>query len=382
MDKIILFVVLIVFASCKKEKVDINNLPEKLEELKALKKVKRTEARTIDKMIERIDSLIGVKDPSSLEIEYHLVTVDTIMSGSFDKFLEVQSNVEADDELMVSSEIGGRITASYIKEGQYVKRGALVAKLDMESVVKQKAEMQKSLELAVQVFDKQKRLWDKKIGSEIQYLQAKNNKERLEKSLETIDFQLTKANVYAPMSGEVEMIFAESGETVGPGSPIAKILSTRNLKVVADVPEAMIRSIKKGDKVKVKIPNLDYEKNLRVTRIGSSVNPANRTFKVEVNVSNPKGELKPNLLAYMFINDLHEDDVISIPVNLIQQEVGGKEYVYTALKRDTSFVANKSYIKKGENFEGMVIITEGLRPGDIIVNGGAMNIPDNGYIKF
>jgi len=221
-----------------------------------------------------------------------------------------QTELRNEDMVAASSETGGRITALNVKEGQYVKRGQLIATTDLEQVNKSIAEIEKTLELAVDVFNRQKRLWDQNIGSEMQFLQAKNNKERLEKSLETVQYQLTKGNVYAPV----------------------QILNTAKVKVAANVPEKFLRNVRQGEMMSIEIPALDMKTKGRVTMLGRTINPANRTFKVEVNLSNPKGLLKPNLLANMLLNDFSAKNVITVPLELVQQEVSGKDYVF--IKKD------------------------------------------------
>jgi RND family efflux transporter MFP subunit len=258
----------------------------------------------------------------------------------------------------------------------------LVAKLDLEAVQKQIAELEKSMELAVDVYERQKRLWDQNIGSEIQYLQAKNNKERLEKSLETINYQLTKAEVYAPSSGVVEMVNIKAGEMVSPGMPIITILNTYKVKVVANVPETYIKAIGRGEEVTIKFPALDTEKRARVTRIGNIINPANRTFEVEVEMANPKGLYKPNLLAIMMVNDNTYKDVPTVPIEMVQQEVSGRSFVYIKSEGADGSFAKKVYVKTGDNYDGKIVITEGLIGGEEILVDGARVVAENALIKI
>jgi len=374
----LLFLVILVFACQPKtmEPTDLAGkqmlLKEKQKELKALTKL-------VDKLQHEVDSL----DPNiKKEKPRTLVTSKMVEQKDFTRFIDIQSNVQSDDVVMASSETGGRLINVNVKEGAYVKKGQLIAKVDMESVNKQIDELNKSLELAKDVYDRQKRLWDQNIGSEIQFLQAKNNKERLEKSLETVNFQLTKANVYAPISGVVDMVFAKSGEMSGPGTPIVQIMNTGTVKVVANVPEKYLTAVKRGEMVTIKFPSLDRETRARVSLLGSSINPSNRTFKVEVNVPNRDGLLKPNLLASMLLNDFSQKNAVVIPLELVQQEVSGRSFVYIKGNNEDGAFAKKVIVETGESYDGNIIITLGLKGGEELIVDGARGLATNELIKI
>lgn len=311
-----------------------------------------------------------------------MVTAQKVERKTFERFVDIQSNVESDDIVIASSETGGRLISVSVEEGAIVRKGQLIAKVDMESVNKQIDELNKSLELAADVYERQKRLWDQNIGSEMQYLQAKNSKERIEKTLETTKFQLTKANVYAPISGTVDMVFLKAGEMAAPGAPIAQIISIGSVKVVADVPEKYLKAIKRGELVTIKFPALDMETKAKVSLIGSTINPANRTFKVEVKVPNPKGLLKPNLLAGMLINDFIQKDVVVVPLELVQQEVSGRSYVYIKGENEEGAHAKKVIVETGESYEGEIIILSGLEGGEEIIVSGARGLAKDELIKI
>lgn len=367
-----------VFSACGGEPEAI--WPEDLAGKKALLSAKKDEARTIEADIKKLESEIEKLAPNK-EKSRELVTLTEVKRSDFQHFTEVQGSVQSDDYVSASSETGGRILDLKVREGQYVKKGALIAKLDLEGVKKQIAEIEKSLELAQDVYERQKRLWDQNVGSEIQYLQAKNNKERLEKSLETINYQLTKSEVYAPISGVVEMVNLKAGELASPGMPIVTILNTNNVKVVANVPETYLKNVKKGEMVTIKFPALDMEKTARVSRIGNTINPANRTFEVEVELSNAQGLFKPNLLAIMMLNDNTYKDVPTIPIELVQQEVSGRNFVYIKAEGQDGAYAKKVYVKTGDNYDGKIVIEEGLEGGEELLLDGARVVAENALIK-
>ncbi len=373
---------LIVFltAACQPEKLS----PEAhLKAQQTLLKEKQKELKDLAKLIGKLEQEIDSLDPNSKkEKPRTLVTSAVIETKDFVRFIDIQSSVKSDDVVMASSETGGRLLNVSVKEGTYVKKGQFIAKVDMESVNKQINELNKTLELAADVYERQKRLWDQNIGSEIQYLQAKNNKERIEKSLETANFQLTKANVYAPISGVVDMVFSKTGEMAGPGAPIVQILSTAVVKVVADVPEKYLTSVKRGETVSIKFPSLNRETKAKVSLLGNSINPSNRTFKVEVNIPNRDGILKPNLLASMLVNDFTEKNAVVIPLELVQQEVSGRSFVYIKGENEEGAFAKKVFVETGESYEGEIIITSGLNGGEEMIVEGARGLAMNELIKI
>jgi membrane fusion protein (multidrug efflux system) len=357
-------------------------IPTDLKGKKTYLKTKQTELRDLQKEIAKVEAEIEAIDPDAKkEKPRTLVTTQTVTRADFNRFIELQAAVEAEDMVAASSETGGRITSLKVKEGQYVKRGQLIATTDLEAVKKQIAELKKTMELTVDIFNRQKRLWDQNIGSEIQFLQAKNNKERLEKSLETVQYQLTKGNVYAPKSGVIETVITMAGEMAGPGTPIVQILNTSQVKVAANVPEKFLRNVKQGEMMSVEIPALEIKTKGRVTMLGRTINPANRTFKVEVNLPNPKGLLKPNLLANMLLNDFSAKNVITVPLELVQQEVSGKDYVFVKKDGTEGAMASKIYVTTGQSYDGNIIIQDGLQGGEELIATGARGMANNALIQ-
>lgn len=339
-------------------------LTTKKAELTALK----TEIASIEKEIEKLEPKKETK---------RLVSTAPMTRKDFNRFVELQGTVQSDDMVNVTSEVPGRIVQMTVKEGDNIRKGQLIAKIDMEQLDKQKAELNKSLELANDVFVRQERLWNQKIGSEIQFLQAKNNKERLEASLETLSFQQTKSNVYAPISGIAERVISKSGEMASPGMPIVQILNTSKVKVVTDVPESYLSAVKKGDKVMINFPALDKEINSRVSLLGKTIDPSNRTFKVEVNLNNSSGIYKPNLLALMKINDLTVKNAITIPLSIVQQNTSGETFIYIV----EGGKAKQVIIETGESYESEIIVTKGLDGSETLIVDGARFVNDGEMVE-
>ncbi len=373
-------ILLVVSIAVSCQAPDSGELPETVEELKVLQRETKSEIGDLESKLDEIESKMKEIDPSLFEKPKKLVTGLRLSTGSFERFIELQGSVEADETVYVSSETGGRIVNLTVREGEYVSKNKLIAKIDLEALDKQVAEVEKSLELARQVYERQDRLWKQNIGTEIQYLQAKNNVERLEKSIETLRHQQTKSNVYSPISGEVAMVNKELGEVAGPGEPIATLLNTRKLKIAVSVPENLLPKVNRGDKVTVKIPALDYERTHRIKRIGTQIDPANRTIPVEVEIYNTSGKIKPNLLATMLIKDLESENVITVPTTLLQQEVSGKYFVFGIEKQDAEDVVVKKYVEVGEGYADKIIVTQGLEPNDLIINKGSRQVSDGEYL--
>jgi len=310
-----------------------------------------------------------------------LVTIDTVIQEDFRHYVDVQGTIQSDEVVNVSSDVPGRIMSIPVREGQVVSRGQLIARLDMESTQKQLEELETAYSLAETVFERQSRLWDQKIGSEIQFLEAKNNKERLEKSIASIESQLKRANIYAPTSGVVEQLRAQEGEYASPGLPIVTIVNTSKLKVVADVPETYVGTVKKGEKVLIKFPNIGEELTATITMIGKTISEGNRTFRVEAMLGAKSDLYKPNLLALMQLSDFEVKDGVQVPMSVVQQEASGKHFVLVAKEGAKGLYASKVYVKIGRSYDNMVLIEEGLEAGELFILEGARGLANNELIE-
>ncbi len=369
-------------SACSGSQDEGSVIPEDLAGKRQLLKEKRAELKALNELIAELESSIAAEDPSQGDGKKQLVTTLPLERTDFETFVEIQGAVEADDLVDVTSEVAGRILKLTVEEGDNVRSGQLIASLDLEQVEKQIDELETSLELAQTVFERQSRLWEQNIGSELQYLEAKNNKERLEKSLETLQFQLSKSEVYAPASGVVDAVLLQSGELASPGMPIVRILNTTKLKVVARVPENYLRAVSRGDLVDIRFPALDAEQKARISLVGRTIDPSNRTFEVEAGISNMGGLLKPNLLAIVLINDFTAEDVVAVPLELVQEEVGGKEYVFVVDENEGGLFARRVYVETGRSYDGSIIITEGLTGDELLIADGARGLAENAPIKI
>ena len=273
--------------------------------------------------------------------------------------------------------MGGRIKKIYVNEGQRVKRGQLLVSLNTDVTESTIQEVKTSLELTKKLYDKQKSLWEQKIGSEMQYLEAKNSYEQTEARLKTLKAQIEMSNIRAPFNGIIDEIFQKEGELGAPGFRILQMVNLSKLKIAADVSEAYLPSITKGKTIEVSIPTYpDMKLAVPIYRAGNVINAANRTFRVEVQLVNKNEKLKPNMLAVMKINDITIDSAIIIPSNIIKKDIlkstegSFKEFLFIAEEKDNKIVANKIYVETGETYNNESVITGGLEPEQkVIVEG-------------
>jgi len=368
----------ILLASCGATNTD--EMQNDVNGLKVELKNKQNEMLILKAGIDSLKAQIVKLDPEFEKKEVPVVELLGLTREDFKHYVEVQGNIVAGEEKMISAELPGKITSLTINEGDNVRKGQLLATIDVETIENSIEELKKTMELANDLYDRQKRLWDQNIGSEIQYLQAKNNKERLEKTLATAQLSLKKSKIYAPMSGSVTMLLGKQGEMTSPGMPILKMMNTDVVKLKADVPEDHIRNVKMSDLVRVEIPVLDFEKEIRVSRIGNVINSNNRTFEVEVRLNNSNKELKPNLLAMLHINDYKSLDAVAVPLELVQQDVSGKKYIFTAKQEGDKYYVQKKIIETGVAYNGLIEIVKGLNGDEKLVSVGSQYLAEGDEI--
>ena len=290
--------------------------------------------------------------------------------------------VVAEDFVNASSEVGGLITNVYVQEGDYVQRGRKIASVDMGPMEKQLEELKTNLQLATTVFERQDRLWKQNIGSELQYLEAKTNKERLEQSIASLEETNKKKHVYAPIAGFVDREFLKAGEISGPGTPIVNILNTNKLKLVADVPENYLGTVNRGDIVNIYFPAINLSTKAKVNMLGRSIDPSNRTFKLELDVSKYAKSIKPNLLAKVTLSNYTNPEAVVLEADLVQKNVDGLQFIYTAVKSDQNILAKQILVNTGKSYNNKIEITNGLDNGDIVVVKGARTINDGNHLNI
>ncbi len=364
----------LLLAACGGDDNSLAGKQAKLAELKSEQSELNVQIKALEGEVAKLDTT------SQREERAKAVTVSPVLSQNFQHYVEVQGSVDAKNSVMVSPKSGGVLTSVLIKEGDYVRQGATMARVDNSIMKESIAEVQNQLSLANTVFEKQSRLWEQKIGTEIQYLQAKNNKEALEKKIATLNTQLGQSNIAAPISGVVDQVIARVGEMAMPGAPIARVVNLSNLKIVAKVADSYVASVKKGDEVIVKFPDLDQEYKARISFVSTTVDPLTRTFTIEANLPS-SNTLKPNMLAQVQINDATRKDALVIDQNVVQSTENGT-VVYVAENEGGKKVAKSRVVKTGLSYNGQIEILAGLKAGDELITQGYQDVVDGQAVTF
>ena len=380
----IVFVTLVLF-SCgnKKEQSvaeviatkNINQIRTKKTELDQKVQEISNDIKKLNAQIELLDTLKKVP----------LVTAITIEKEIFTHYVELQGNVKTKQNILIYPEMAGTLETVAVKEGQRVTKGQVLANIDDGGMAQQVAQLETTLALAKTTYERQKRLWDQKIGSEIQFLQTKTNFEASQNQLAQLKKQLDKSTIRAPFSGVIDDVIKDEGTVVapGPGAEVFRIVNLSNMFIEADVPETYIKSVVPGKTVKIEFPILDKKLDTEVRQTGNFINPANRTFKVEVGVPNQDRSIKPNLTAKLKINDYTSTEAILIPQSIISENAEGKQYVYkiTGIRNNIG-TAKQVVVKTGKTQGDVIEILDGIAEGDQLIKAGARSVKDGQEIKI
>lgn len=362
-------VVAVLFAGCSATSTDKKVRLEKLTEQRA----------NLDGEIQKLEAEMAIENPVEVTIKSKEVGVTVLTVGKFDYFVKTQGAVEAIDNILVSAEMMGILTQVHAREGQVVTKGQVLAQIDNSLILRGIDELKSSISLARTVYDRQKNLWDQKIGTEVQYLQAKNNKESLEKRLATLNEQLDMARIKSPISGSVDEVAVKIGQNVAPGMPAFRVVSFDKLKMTADVSEAYVIQIKTGNKVKLSFPNLDKEIEAEVTFVGKTINRLSRTFPVEVSLPS-YGYLRPNMTGVLKVIFQTIPDALTIPVNVVQ-DINNQKVVYIAVADGDRVVARKMVVEVAGVYDNVAQVS-GLNPGDKVITVGYQGLNDGEFVKF
>ena len=298
------------------------------------------------------------------------VAIKEMKPEPFSDYIIVYGNVESDNYALISPEMGGRVEKIHVKEGDWVKRGQLLVSLNTAAVDKQIKGVKSGLELAETTYEKQNILWEQGIGSEIQYLNAKNAMETLEAQLETLQAQLRMAQIRAPFDGMVDKIFPKKGEMAGSQFPVVEFVSLGKMTIKADVSEKYIGKVKAGQQVELTFSSLpEFKEGVRITRVSKVINSASRTFEVELHVNNKKELIKPNMVSTIKINVFTEDKAFVVPSLAIRKDITGS-YVYVANGKDGQNLVEKRPVKTAFSYEDNTMVSGGLTENDkVIVKG-------------
>lgn len=355
---------ILLVASCGQK----DELAAKKEELESKKK----EAAALRVSIEELEKKIAEMDPDFARENRKsiLITTKEAKLGQFAHFIEVTGSVLSKKNVNISGEVSGRVQEVMAVEGMQVKAGQPLAKIDAESIQRNIEEVEKQLELASTIFEKQERLWNQQIGTELQFLEAKNRKETLEKNLAGLKTQESRTVIRAPFSGTVETVLIRLGELVQPGTPMFQFVGDSDLFIEADISERYIGVVSRGDSVEITFPSINETLKTKVSAVGSIINPNNRTFKVEVFLPR-MANVKPNMISVLRIKDYESENAVTVPNYLILQDTRG-DYVFVV--EDGHSV--KRYVERGRTYRDITEIKDGLSGNEILVDKGFREVGD------
>jgi len=354
-----------------KESQSLTDLKSKKEVL--IKEMNRigTELKAIETAISALDTLKKVMTVTAIKAEVK----------AFNHYIEVQGTVKADQTIELHAEMGGTVSAILVKEGQKVTKGQVLATLDSEVIDNSVLQLETQLALATTTFERQARLWKQNIGSEIQYLQAKAQKEGLENSMKSMKAQARKMKIIAPFSGVIDQIFAKTGELTSPQMPFLRLVNLNTVYVESEITETYLKAIKKGTEVLLNFRSIGTTLEASISQVGNFINPNNRSFKTRIDLENPNNELKANLLADIKINDFKATGIV-IPSRLVQKDSNDQTFVYTIEPNGNTHTVVKTYMTEAMNYENLSYISEGLLPTSILVDKGARLVNNNEDVKL
>ena len=353
---------------------DLNGLKTKKEEkLKILNALKAE--------LNQINAAISDLDPSE---KLPLISIFEVKPENFDHYIEIQANIKTRQNLMLYPEYNGILKKVYVEEGQKVKKGKILAKIDDAGLKNQLDQLKIQTNLSKIIYERTQRLWDKNIGSEMNLLQAKTKYESQLKTIAQLNKQLQRTQVLAPFSGTIDEIVANTGANLMPGqTPVMRIVNLKKMYTEASVPERYIEQIKKGTSAIVKIPMLDREYQTTVRQTGNFINPNNRSFRVETLLPNPDEMIKPNLNCKLKINDYSNPEALMIPLRIIKENARGEKYVFK-LKldgKDQVYLTKQVFLQLGKNSMDKIEVLEGIQAGDLLVDEGAIIVENNQRVK-
>lgn len=377
-----LIVLSLIIISCggnKNESVDSLIAEGNIEALKEKRSALNEEQRTTAMQVKKIDSVLELKSGNkNLPLVSTIVVKDTL----FNHYLELQGSVETKQNIVISPEYNGLLERIYVKEGQRVSKGQLLAKIDDGGISQQLAQMETQLALAKTTFERRQRLWEQNIGSEIEYLQAKAQYEGQQNSVAQMRSQVGKTTIRAPFSGTIEDVIAEQGTVVASGqTQIMRLVSLEDMYIEAEIPEDYLTSVSENTPVTINFPILNKTIDSNVRQASNYISPTNRTFRIEVAVPNKDKSIKPNLTARLKINDYTSEKALLIPLSVISENADGEQYVYIAEGEDTP-VAKRQIIETGRSQGQNIEVLSGLSNGDFVIKEGARTVKEGQELQI
>ena len=355
-------------------------------DLAAIQTKKAEVVKSMNILKQELESLNEVIEQLDNEQKFLLVTSIETKVAPYEHFVSFQGTLETDKNIVMYPEIPGLLKSINVVEGQRVIKGDVLAVISDSGLVDQLQQLEIQLNLAKTTYERQNRLWQQKIGSEMQFLQAKTQYLSLEKSITQMKDQVAKTTITAPFDGIVDHLLADVGSSLAPGiTPVVRVINLDEMKVSAQVPEIHLNNIKKAAKVAVNIPVLNKTLPAEINAVGNFINPNNRSFRVEIGLENSTGDLKPNMTVLLNINDYKNEAAILVPSKNILEDQAGAKYVYTletVAGQDGMYKAIKTFVKTGKSSDNKTEILEGLSAGDQLVEDGIRLVKDQQLVKI
>ena len=375
---------LVLLSSCggdKKNSTEAVIEKGNLEQLRAKRGELVAQSDALVKELSLIDDAIGKLD------ENHKLTLITTFAAKdtiFNHYLELQATVQTKENIVLNAEFGGVLQQVYVTEGQKVSKGQTLAKIEDGGLGSQLAQMETQVALAKTTFERQQNLWNQKIGSEIQFLQAKTNYEAQLNAVAQMRSQIAKTVIKAPFSGTIDNVITEKGSVVGPGTPIMRIVNLSNMYLEAEVPEKNIGTVKKGTDVIVDFPILGETITTKVSQASNYINPENRSFDIQIAIPSKNGQIKPNLSSKIQIKDYSNPKTIIVPLSILSENADGEQYLYIAenVTKDGMATAKKVIVKTGLSQGNYVEITNGIKDGDLVISEGARSVKEGQKVSI
>lgn len=376
MKRIIVLSLLVLLFGCKQ-----SDTPESIRSrITSLK----DKALKLNHEIKELEQKLSALENVDVTTSYVPVQVKTLEEERFEHYFLANAKVELLEEAQIGPEgAGGQIKRIHVNKGQTVSKGDLLVSLNTSVLENSIAELKLGLDLATKIFEKQKGLWEQNIGSELQYLEAKNAKEGLEHKLKTLEAQKEMSLIRAPFSGIVDEIYLKEGELASPGRSVIYLVNLDRFKVLADISETLLPKIKVGDMVKVSFPTYsDLEMNTPIQRMSNAIDLKTRTIKIEVRLSNVNGKIKPNQMAMLRIKDFETQSALVVPSIIIKQD-GRGEFLFIADKNENGLpIAKKQYIQTGLSYNDQTMVTKGLAKGQQVITAGFNQVGNGSLIEI
>ena len=374
----------LVLTSCSQntENKDENSaIPTDLESLQTKKDELTAQINSATLELEKVTDALNKITSNEKRV---LVTALELKAIDFEHTIEIQANIKTRQNLTLYPEFGGKLNRIYVQEGQAVKKGTLLAKIDDAGLQEQLDQMKLQLHLAQTTYERTQRLWNQKIGSEMMFLEAKTRYEAQKKQLDQMKRQLAKTRVYAPFNGTIDQVFSNQGANVAPGvTPILRIVNLNSMYVEADIPENYLTAVTKGSKALVEIPVLGQSQSTVIRQTGSYIQPSNRNFRIEAALENPTKEIKPNLNAKLSVIDYTNPTALMVPRRIIRSNAQGQHYIFVLAnpEGENLFVASQQFIELGKTKNEMIEITKGVAEGDLLIDEGVSLLEPNQKVK-